>query len=205
MKIIFKYLFIIIFLSSIVLNKKICRKRNLEEYKLPKYLKFITGMGIGYGLNHEANEQLKNCFIQKSDSEKIVNKFFNKADHIKRKQETKLNSNVSYEKKEAANGFTKEVVDFFTNFKDCAPFRETFLQFVKTRIISITVKGLVYAAGGIIGLLLKASYDIYKLISEIQNFYNIRTNKPVDYLQLGSSVGKIVYFTQNLLIKRKFK
>ncbi len=105
--------------------------------------------------------------------------------------------------KETTKSFTILAVEFFSNFKDCAPFRETFFSFLKNRIINLGIKGVAYAVGGVIGVLLKSSYDLYKLLTEIKNFYRIRSNHPIDYFNLGSSVGKIIYYTQNLIIKKK--
>ncbi len=107
--------------------------------------------------------------------------------------------------KNITKSFTIKALEFFAHFKDCGPFRETVFSFIKNRLLNIGVKGLAYAAGGIIGVLIKGTYDLYKLLSEVKNFYKIKSKRPIDFSNLGSSIGKIIYYTQNLLMKRKRK
>jgi hypothetical protein len=193
-------IFIFLFLFYFISNRKKTSDKN------EKFIKFITGMGVGYGLSVEATEDLKNCFLNKQNSNNLIQIFLNKSSkNVKRKEILKIDSELKEVQEKKAKNFTKEVLDFFAHFKDCAPFRETFFSFVKTRLINIGVKGLAYAVGGVIGVLLKSGYNLYKLISEIKNFYLIRSKNSLDYFQLGSTVGKIVYYTQNLVLRRRLK
>jgi hypothetical protein len=224
---IYIFLFIFLIFTSEVLTKKKFTtdyqyQKNLEKLYTKmhrksatqndpsKYLKFIAGMGIGFGLSVDASEELKNCFIRKENHNNLVHKFFHKANIVEKKGEKVLSNRNNNNKDEIPDGaldttksFTKLAVDFFSHFKDCAPFRETFFSFLRNRIINLGIKGVAYAVGGVIGVLLKSGHDLFKLLSEMRNFYTIRSTHPIDYYNLGSSVGKIIYYTQNLIIKKK--
>lgn len=159
-------------------------------------IKFITGLGVGYGLSVEASEELKNCFIKnEKTNNNIVNKFFAKTKTLKRKNQK--------DKKQKVFSFTSEALNFFAKFKNCNPVRETIFTFIKQRIINIGMKGLAYAIGGPLGLLIKSGYHLFKFLSEMKTFYHLRAKKPIDYYSLGSSVGKVVYYTQNLMFRRR--
>jgi hypothetical protein len=189
----------------------------LKNTDLENYINFIVGMGIGYGLSVDASEELKMCFIKKKNNQKIVEEFFNRTENNENiellnidknnQAENQLNQQTEERKiqKKITKTFTKQALEFFANFRDCAPFRETIFSFIKNRLLNIGIKGIAYAAGGLIGLLIKGTYDLLKLLTEIKNFYNLKTKRPIDYINLGSSLGKIIYYTQNLIIrKRKF-
>lgn len=181
-------IFIILTTDLIVLSKS--KKNNTRS--IQNSVKFITGLATGYGLNTDASEQLKDCFIQKEKhSHKMVDKF------IKKTHNSKNNENLD------TFNFTKSVLEFFVNLKDCAPFRETILTFIKNRIISIGIKGVAYVIGGPLGLLAKGAYDTVKLTSEINSFYNELQKTHKDFLKLGSAVGKIIYYSQNLLLRKR--
>jgi hypothetical protein len=186
--------------------------RKLQNKNHVKYMKFISGLAIGYGLNTDATEELKDCFIKKKDHNDIVRKFFQNTKTFSsknRKNENELkNSTLSTESgkmksQQKATSFTKASLNFFAKLKDCAPFKESFFTFLKNRLFNIGVKGIAYAVGGVIGLLIKSSYDLYKLITEIKDFYHTSRKLPVDYFKMGSSVGKIIYYTQNLIFRRR--
>lgn len=206
--------FIIILLISLTLSKKTSYQYEMEideltitmSFRKPNQdasygssrsnsVKFIIGFGAGMGLSVDASEDLQKCFEQKK-RKRFVDKFLSKTKALKRKD---------YNKKEKAAGFTSEVLVFFKNFKDCDPLKETIFSFIKGRLLSVGIKGLAYILGGPIGLLLNSSYHLYKFLAEMKNFYRLRKKHPTDYYALGSSVGKIVYYTQNLLLRRRRK
>lgn len=168
------------------------------------FVKFILGFGVGFGLKVDASEDLKRCFFEhKKKNSKIIKTF------IFSETEKNNNSNIlekdKEKQKESAKSFTKTAMELFSRFKECNAFKETFLTFIKNKIISIGVKGVAYIIAGPLGLLLKGTYDVYKIITEISNFYKLKKQNPIDYYNLGSAVGKIIYYTQNILLKRKKK
>lgn len=189
---------------------RVHRKTHIKRHKSHsthesenKYLKFVIGLAVGFGLGIDATEELKNCFKNNSQQYKHNIKEFiairtnSNSENIMEKEKN--------EQKESATSFTKIVLEFFSRFKECNAFRDTIFTFVKSKIINIGLKGLAYVLAGPLGLLLKGTYDIYKLISEVSNFYSIKNKMPLDYYNLGSSVGKIVYYAQNILLKRRRK
>lgn len=178
------------------LNYRVAKDDSKETSKM---VKFVTGVGVGFGLGVDATEELKNCFLKKENHNSIINKFMEKSNSFNKQEFKEENKMV----KESTKSFTTEVINLFSNFKDCAPFQETFFTFIKMRILNLGIKGIAFAAGGIIGLLIKGSYDLIKLLKEINNFYKVRSHHPVDYYNLGSSVGKIIYYTQNLIVKKR--
>jgi hypothetical protein len=198
-----------IFLFLLLFSKYECRKKHHKELnssslKLEnEHINFIAGLAVGYGLSAEASDELKKCFIEKEEKgHKIINNFLNKISHIN--YTGKLSEKeLGEEEKTECVCFTKKILNFFGKFKDCAPFHETIFGFIKNRLMSLGVKGIAYALGGPLGLLIKSAYDIYKIASEISDFHHTLTSKHRDYLKLGSSVGKIIYYTQNLLMRRR--
>lgn len=179
------------------------RIRSQKSKKYEQQLNFIIGMGVGYGLKVEATEDFKQCFLKTEKSDQMLETFLEKTNTIQRTETQALESNNKGKQRLAAKSFTKAALEFFAKFKDCAPFRETFFSFVKTKLINVTVKGIAYAVGGVIGVLIKSAYDLIKLLTEIKNYYNISSKPPVDYFKLGSSIGKILYYTQNLALRKR--
>jgi hypothetical protein len=180
---------------------------------------FIAGVGIGYGLSVEATEELKKCFKEKEKSNKIVEMFLKKIDkididlentEISENQNNTINalssdntSTSNNQEQITAVSFTKKVLNMFSKLKDCAPFKETFFSFIKYKLINIGVKGIAYAVGGVIGVLIKGAYDLIKLVSSMNDFYAARGENQIDYVRLGSNVGKIIYYAQNLALRKR--
>ncbi len=175
---------------------------NENEKEENRFFKFLVGFGMGFGLKVDASEELKNCFF--ADKKKNTNSI---KDFIASTENTELKkiSEKKIEQKQSASSFTKLALELLGKFKKCKPFKETFLSFVKNKIINLGIKGIAYILAGPLGLILKGTYDIYKIITEINNFYKIRKIVPVDHFKLGSAVGKIIYYTQNILFKRKMR
>jgi len=172
-----------------------------QSEKQDNLYKFLLGFGFGFGLKVDATEDLKECFYKKKEeNNNSIEIFISSAQNseseyiIEKKKE---------EQKTLATSFTKSALELFTKFKECKAFQETFFTFVKNKIINFGVKGLAYIIAGPLGLAIKGTYDIYKIISEINNFHSIKKKIPLDYYNLGSSVGKIVYYTQNILLRKR--
>jgi hypothetical protein len=162
----------------------------------------MVGIGMGYGLSMESTEELKKCFLEKQDkNSRVVDIFLEKASSI----EPESSSGASNNNKQVAQGFLSSVYEFFGNFKDCAPLRDTILSFIMSKITNYAVKGIAYAVGGFIGVLVKGAYDAYKIISEINHFHEIESTLPVNYTELGSTIGRIVSIAQNIAMKKRFK
>ncbi len=179
------------FKSSLKIMRRVSRNANHD------HINFIVGLAVGYGLNTEASQELKECFIRKEKhgGENIIDKFLQKVDN-------KHKSNNENDKQESTS-FTRMALDFFAHFKDCGPLKDTILTFIKNRLINIGIKGLSYVIGGPLGLIAKGTYDTIKLTLEVKNFYNLLKQSHRDYLNLGTCVGRIIYYTQNLLLKRR--
>ncbi len=186
------------------IKSKIPHEIKIKLKSQTKFVKFLGGLAIGYGLKIEATEELKKCFIELTKKKKTIRHFINKAVGCKNKEnnETKIEEIFKNEKK-VAKSFISQVVQMFNTLKSCSAFNQTFWSFIKTSIISIGVKSLAYAVGGILAVFLKGTYNLVKLIAEIRNFYNERSKSRVDYYQLGSSVGKIIYYSQGLVFRRR--
>jgi len=188
--------------STSHLTQKTFGRNKLKSAEDSNFFKFMLGFGVGFGLKVDASEDLKKCFLSdKKNNAKIIENF------IFSEAEKNDNANILAKDKEnqkvSALSFTKIAMEFFTKFKDCKAFKETFFAFVKNKIINLGIKGIAYIVAGPLGLLLKGTYDVYKIITEISDFYKLKKQNPIDYYNLGSAVGKIIYYTQNILFRRK--
>jgi hypothetical protein len=160
------------------------------------FLKFLLGFGIGYGLSIEASEDLKKCFIEnKKEQTKSIKQFFNKANNNDLKD---ISEKDKLLQKDLAITFIKMVIELLTHLKKCPAFRQTFFTFVKFKIINLTIKGIAYVLAGPLGILIKSTYDIYKLISEIINYYKLRNKIPFDFFHYG------IFYRKNSLLFSKF-
>jgi hypothetical protein len=177
---------------------KLHRKLSVSNH----HVDFILGLATGYGLNAEATEDLKNCFKSKEENHHLVSKFFTETKTISISKRAEANS-AENDKKENATSFVKSAVDMFGKLKDCPAFKETIFSFLKNRLLSLGIKGIAYVVAGPIGILIKGAYDFIKLWTEISNFYSLQKSKKKDYMQLGSCVGRIIYYTQNLIARRR--
>lgn len=185
---------------------KIAKTFKKQKSKAPqesKFLKFMLGFGVGFGLKVDASEELKKCFYtdKKKKAKTIKNFIFDETE--KNNNNANILEKDKENQKESAQSFTKTAMEFFAKFKDCNAFKETFLTFVKNKVINIGLKGIAYIVAGPLGLILKGTFDVYKIISEIASFYKLKKQNPVDYYNLGSAVGKVIYYTQNILLRRK--
>lgn len=166
------------------------------------YIDFMVGIGLGYGLSAEHIEELKQCFVEKEQlNRNYVDLFLEKSrnSNPSSKEGTRNNN------KEVAQGFLSNVFDFFSNFKDCVQIRDTLLSFALSKLKNYAIKGAAYVFGGIFGVLLKGVYDTYRIISQINYFHEVESKQPVDYTELGSTVGKIASIAQNIALKKRFK
>ncbi len=168
------------------------------------FIKFMLGFGVGFGLKVDASEDLKKCFL--ADKEKngmIIKNFIFESTENNNSNHSNILAEEKENQKQSALSFTKTAMEFFVKFKDCNAFKETLMTFIKNKVINLGIKGIAYIFAGPLGILLKGTYDIYKIITEIGNFYQLKKQSPVDYYNLGSAVGKIIYYTQNILLRRK--
>lgn len=190
-----KIAFILIFIFLIHFNNVLnLNKKRFIQLKKNNNLEFVNGLANGFGMSQDDSNELKKCFINKQNGDKIIKSFIT--------QSSKQKSDIKTEKK-IASSFTQGAINLFSKFKECAPLKQTVLSFVKHKLVNLGIKGISFAVGGIFGLILKSSYDLFKVISEIKYYYTTSNKKPVDYFKLGASIGRLVYYSHNLLMKRK--
>ena len=197
-KLILIFLCIIIHIPAFRIQKALYKKELIKNNHFnfnQNHLNFILGFALGYGLTTDATEELKNCFLEKEKSSgEIIEKFLDSTKNQKKDL-------VNEEKKNVA--FTTTAMNFIAKFKDCPPLKDTIMTFIKNHLISIGIKGIAFALAGPIGLLIKSAYHIIKLGFEIHDYYKNLNSAKLDYTKLGSNVGKIIYYAQNMLMRKK--
>lgn len=161
---------------------------------------FVIGIAVGYGLNTEASDEIKKCFQEKEKHHsKLIEHFFKNINS----QRGVFKDQPKEKLEEGTKGFLSSARELFAEIRNCPPLRQSVMALIGNKILSLAVKGVIYVATGMTGLLIKTGYDIYKLASEIYSFYNSMQEKKKDYIKLGTSLGKILYYSQNILLRRR--
>lgn len=156
-------------------------------------LNFAMGFAVGFGLNAEANNDLVKCFNNSPQRVESVENFIS---------ETSKLSTTVVEAEKSNNSFLSLMIGLFSTLK-CDSFKRTVFSFLKNKLISWGIKGLLYVTTGPVGLLVKMGYDIVKLGIEVSNYKKALLENPIDYTTLGSTVGRICYYFQDLFFRKK--
>lgn len=192
----FNYLIYCSLISILLLNSSlIIKTKSFVKINSSKYSKhcskgismqFLSGLVIGLGLKIDSSNQLEECLNY--NSENNLNMFIEKV-KIKEDVQPKY--------------FLKLALELFKRLNNCSVFKESVLSLIKNKLLSLTIKGIIYVVSGPIGLFVKSSYNLIKITTEIKSFVNNINSKEIDYNTLGSSVGKIIYYTQDLVFRRR--
>lgn len=162
------------------LNKQEIKKSENTNH-LEKIAKFAVGFSMGFGLNSDASNDLIECF--KPDSVKNITEIGSKSD----------------------NDSLLSKVIFFLSKITCPALRKSFWSFLKNKIISLGIKGLLAITVGPIGLLAKYGYDITKIILEVKEYHKQISKEKLDYTSIGNSIGRLAYYLQDIVFKKRRK
>ena len=148
--VIFLFLFFIIKISP--LYEKIER---IKRFKLKNFIpkkEFVIGIAIGYGVNTQASDEIKQCFHQREEKNShLIENFFKNINLTK-----KISKEQSKDKLEVGTiGFIKSARELFFEIKNCPPLRQSILSLVANKIMNLAVKGVIYMATGMTGVLIK--------------------------------------------------